>query len=199
MRYNGHGIAIDPGYGFVENMRRNKISIYDIDTIIITHHHIDHTNDMRIIDDLNHQFQEKKHILNWFIDKTTYDYHYHGFNKNINKYTIVEEPHSCNKYIINDKISFTVFKTEHIKDYSQTKKDNAVYETQTFGFVVDLKSTNNKIIKIGYTSDTRYYCGLEDYIDGCNILIANISGIYYDDYLLVSQKQTHLGYPSWYR
>lgn len=194
LRYKGFGIAIDPGYGFVENMRRNKITIQDIDAVIITHCHIDHTNDMRLIDDLNHQFQSKRHTIHWYVDETTYKDYYHGFDEKINICTIVQTPHLSNEIFINKNISIIPFKTEHI--FSENKKEE--YNSHTFGFVLKLKLATDKYIKIGYTSDTRYYDNLEKSLEGSNIIIANISSLYYDDYLLVKQKPKHLGYRGCY-
>lgn len=56
--WSGFGIAIDPGYHFVENMHNAGLSILDIDAVVITHEHIDHTNDIRILDDLNYSLTD---------------------------------------------------------------------------------------------------------------------------------------------
>lgn len=195
LKYKGYGIAIDPGYGFIENMYRNKITIQDIDAVIITHNHIDHTNDMRLINDLNHQFQSENHKIYWYMDEATNKNCYCGFNEETNICRIVKDPHLNNEEIdINEDISFIPFKTEHIlKD-----EHKGEYDTCTFGFVLNLKGNSSKHIKIGYTSDTRYFDNFEKFLDGSNIIIANISGIYYDDYLLVKQKPRHLGYRGCY-
>jgi len=45
----GNGIVIDPGSNFVENFLKEEYSIRDIDTIILTHSHIDHTSELETI------------------------------------------------------------------------------------------------------------------------------------------------------
>ena len=79
VNWGGYGIAIDPGYHFVENMHRSGLNILDIDAVIVTHEHIDHTNDIRILDDLNFSLSEyleeenKQHMIKWYLDSVTYD------------------------------------------------------------------------------------------------------------------------------
>ena len=196
LRFNNYGIAIDPGYGFVENMCKYGISIQDIDAVIITHFHIDHTNDMRIIDDLNHQFQSPNHTIKWFIDNQTNQMLYHDYNPKFNDCQIIPSSSFGNTITINNKISFVPFQTYHI--LKKDLKGNDVYDTDTFGIVLNLNLSDKKIVKIGYTSDTSYYDGLESNLENCKIIIANISGIYYDDYLLTVQKKKHLGYQGCY-
>lgn len=79
INWDGYGIAIDPGYHFVENMHRSGLNILDINAVIVTHEHIDHTNDIRILDDLNFSLsgylkeENEQHIIKWYLDSVTYD------------------------------------------------------------------------------------------------------------------------------
>lgn len=45
LAWKNTGVIIDPGINFIQNMLRNNISIADIDSIILTHSHVDHTSD----------------------------------------------------------------------------------------------------------------------------------------------------------
>ncbi|MCK4797326.1 MAG: tetratricopeptide repeat protein, partial [Spirochaetes bacterium] len=46
---DNQGIVIDPGFNFIENFFNNKLRVADIDKIIITHAHNDHTVDLESI------------------------------------------------------------------------------------------------------------------------------------------------------
>lgn len=91
-RWSGVGIAVDPGYLFVQNLQDYGLNILDIDVVVITHEHIDHSSDMRIIDDLHYNvsanYSEKifrwdkdsnavsredkeKHKIKWYMDAVT--------------------------------------------------------------------------------------------------------------------------------
>jgi hypothetical protein len=48
--HNNKGIAIDPGYEFVDVLHRyHKLTAYHIDTVVITHDHMDHHADLETI------------------------------------------------------------------------------------------------------------------------------------------------------
>lgn len=47
--HKGRGIVIDPGFNFVENFYQEGFNFADIDAIVITHAHIDHTGDLESI------------------------------------------------------------------------------------------------------------------------------------------------------
>lgn len=92
LRWNGVGIAVDPGYLFVQNLQNYGLSVLDIDVVIITHEHIDHSSDMRILDDLHYnvssnysekidrwdeesrvvtRVEKEKHKIKWYMDSVT--------------------------------------------------------------------------------------------------------------------------------
>ena len=93
LNWDGFGIAVDPGYHFVQNLHQNGLNVLDIDAVIITHEHIDHNSDMRLLDDLHYNAskvfrddvwvwdehscsvsQEKvpRHTIVWYMDEVTY-------------------------------------------------------------------------------------------------------------------------------
>lgn len=94
LRWNGVGIAIDPGYMFVKNLHDYGLSVLDVDVVIVTHEHIDHSNDLRLLDDLHYSaasairessicWDEEdfslnmgkvpKHKIKWYLDSVTYE------------------------------------------------------------------------------------------------------------------------------
>jgi ribonuclease BN (tRNA processing enzyme) len=206
-RYHGYGVAVDPGYHFVHNLHHYGVSVLDIDMVIITHEHIDHNNDMRLIDDLHYSIRNNRqdcsnHTITWIMDKVSYDVakiyqkNETGFVPEINKLYYVDALNGlvCNE---TDKkkeldeymhygISLEFFQTRHIRKNSDNK-----FATHTFGVVLNLSSIHKCIV---YTSDTAYFPELSEAICKCDILIANISGIVEEDVMLVKRKDNHLGY-----
>lgn len=55
----GYGLVIDPGYNFIHNFGQAGFSLDDIDGILITHAHNDHTNDFESILSLLYQRNDK--------------------------------------------------------------------------------------------------------------------------------------------
>jgi glyoxylase-like metal-dependent hydrolase (beta-lactamase superfamily II) len=45
LHWKGKGIVIDPGFDFVNNFFNEGLVIDDVDSVIITHAHVDHCND----------------------------------------------------------------------------------------------------------------------------------------------------------
>ena len=60
LAWKGHGIAIDPGVDFVTQLYRKGLSIADVDTVIVTHCHLDHTRDLESLVDLNYRHNRAK-------------------------------------------------------------------------------------------------------------------------------------------
>lgn len=202
LRLNGMGIAIDPGYHFIYNLQHYGYSILDIDVVIVTHEHIDHNNDMRLFDDLLSnvkRIRDRKMI--WILDSVSYQMaklfqeNGTGFD---DEYCILYQvnPESGNiatesstadleSLLSQYRVGINYFPTKHIWDRKKNLK------THTFG--CSFISIEDKI-KIAYTSDTSYTPEMVKNIGACDVLIANISGIYEDDFMLVKAKERHLGY-----
>ena len=52
------GVVIDPGYNFIDNFKASGFNFYEIDHVIITHAHNDHTADLESILTLLHQYNK---------------------------------------------------------------------------------------------------------------------------------------------
>ena len=212
LRYNGIGVAIDPGYHFLDNLHHYGLSVLDINVVVITHEHIDHNNDMRLLDDLHfavHKYEqdERKKKIHWYLDKVSYDVaktyqkNETGFSDRANVLHCVSpeanqteaEVKMMEEIVLgsDDRFRLKCFPTKHIE------KKRAIgereFKTHTFGCQFMLGDGTEKKCLV-YTSDTKYFPELVGYIDMPDVLIANISGIYEDDLMLVKPKERHLGY-----
>ena len=199
INYHGIGIVIDPGYHFVRNLHHHGLNVLDIDLVIITHEHIDHNNDMRLIDDLNATVSNNHKIV-WLMDEVSYNVakiyqkSETGFSQKSNL-LIKIKPQSEKRLWLSDfdgalekidnLMQFVFFKTEHIFSRDKVVKDH------TFGCRITFLEDSRCLV---YTSDTRYHSGILKELKYADIVIANISGVYEDDYMLVKPKERHLGY-----
>lgn len=55
---NGKGIVVDPGFNFIENFFSEGFTVADIDAVLISHAHNDHTVDLESILTLVHKYNE---------------------------------------------------------------------------------------------------------------------------------------------
>lgn len=58
LKYNGKGIIIDPGFNFIDNFKGSGHNFSEINSILITHSHNDHTADLESILTLLHKYNE---------------------------------------------------------------------------------------------------------------------------------------------
>lgn len=58
LKINGKGIVMDPGFNFIENFKGLNHSFDEIDMVLITHAHNDHTADIESILTLLHKYNE---------------------------------------------------------------------------------------------------------------------------------------------
>ncbi len=64
IRHAGEGIVIDPGYDFIENFHRAGGLLCDIDHVIVTHAHDDHTAELEALLMLFHRRWNTKNVSN---------------------------------------------------------------------------------------------------------------------------------------
>lgn len=197
INYKGLGIVIDPGIGFVNSMHKYGIYINNIDVVIITHDHLDHNADAKVISsllyDLNSYNQRrgkiakqvfelekiKEHSITWIVDNGTKSM----LKKNVK---VIK---SLNSYVGrkgeivkgNKGIRLSAIHTQHIKNSG---------ESYGIKFILDY----GKPITIGYTSDTAFFPGLISFFDVTHVLVFNISDIYRKDVKGIQDKHSHLGY-----
>ena len=196
-RYNGFGVIIDPGYHFVQNMHHAGLTVLDVDAVVITHEHIDHNSDMRLIDDIHSSVADKNHCIVWYLDEVSYKvaelYREAGTGFNEGNNTLIKvEPQKVDGYsLLDGKIRMTPFPTKHIESKTDTGDE---FCKHTFGCRFMIENGNGGIRQVAYTSDTRFFAELTDYVKDADIVVANISGVYEDDYMEVKPKDRHLGY-----
>ena len=197
-RYKGHGIIVDPGIGFVSLMHKNNIFIDDVDTVIVTHSHVDHNCDVGKLSAMQHDYyrtkaREQEFLtkffqcspsaspkIKWYMDEQTI----HSTEGILNGDFVYKLSDYCdgNKTQLCDNISLCAIRTRHIKD-----------SQETYGIKLSFTSDSLKYTW-GYTSDTCFFDELGSFFQDSKILIFNISDIYPSDVEGRKAKRSHLGF-----
>jgi hypothetical protein len=187
------GILIDPGFNLLENLYAEGFSLEDVDVVIITHDHLDHTDDFeslwRLVKEHNEVIlhgdfspEEQKERL---IELTLFTNQ--GFKEKCSRFLSADPKKSYVKYIhplsrrshlSPEGLPFdiTVIEAKHKEDLTSE---------YSIGFVLELKDRKNStdndndndnpaVFKIGFTSDTRFHKKIETLYD-TDIIVANIS------------------------
>jgi len=154
LNYKNTNLYIDPGPGAIVRVRASKdhLDPVQLDGIILTHKHIDHSNDINVM-----------------IEAMTDG----GFNKKGTVYcpedAIDEDPvifRYIHRYV--EKIEILKEKKDYkIKDISFTTSMKHIHPVETYGILFHL----NK--KIGLITDTRYFDDLVDFYKA-DYLIVNV-------------------------
>lgn len=194
------GIAVDPGYDFFDLFRSIGLSIIDIDAIIITHDHDDHTESLEGILSLlakyNDYNQEKKSkVLDVFGSAGTL-LKFHGLlsatdpygNKEINFKLLVpgNTVTQIENQSLKEKHGFTLRVNPAYHNELWTGQESAI------GVVIEtsIKDKNGEPLNIGITGDTRYVEGMGQNYKDCRMMLINIGSIEKEEGKLLSQ---HLG------
>ena len=200
-RYNGLGIAVDPGIGFTTLMHKHNIFIDDIDVVIVTHNHIDHNCDVSAISSLLHDFNRnlvnrsktytdflgypavKAHTIDWFLDDTTL--------KNNRELLDQEHVHQLSELTADAYIFSNTIPVDLTISAVHTKHINGSLDS--YGLRFSFGTPENTYVW-GYTSDTAYFEELDTFFADCDVLLLNISDIYVTDMVHSKLKRSHLGF-----
>lgn len=190
---DGCGVVIDPGLGFAESMHQHGIFIEDVNVVLVTHNHLDHNADVGTLSalqyDINSYYEKqtlfyqkffqgvhnKKHEILWMLDKGTKE-----STKEMIEGSSELLPYD-DWYQLSEKVYIKVLKTKHMKK-------GVSYGVK---FRLHLK---DRVLLLGYTSDTRYFAELGEFFADSDLLLLNISDVYEKDVRGRKSKSSHLGF-----
>lgn len=172
----GYGIVIDPGANFIENFLEKEYSIRDIDMIIITHSHIDHTLELETI--LTLIFESNENVPEFGYQKVKVllnEGSYQKFGKwlsslnTISSFQIIKPSETIH---INQNLKIIVTKAFH---------RDLIEEESSIGLKLVFMCENNEL-SIWITGDTGYKPKLlEGFSEGeIDVLIPHLGSIEYD-------------------
>ncbi|MCU0641884.1 MAG: MBL fold metallo-hydrolase [Candidatus Margulisbacteria bacterium] len=194
------GIAIDPGYDFFDIFRDLGLGIADIDAIIITHDHDDHTESVEGILSLlakfnDHNEQHKSKVIDIFGSAGVL-LKFHGLlsatdlfgNREINYKLLIPgaEITEVEGVSLLDKYGFTISAKPAHHTERWTNQESSV------GLVIhtNIPFRNGEKVNIGITGDTRYEAGLGKAYRDCQFILLNIGSVEKEEGKFLKQ---HLG------
>jgi hypothetical protein len=153
------GIVIDPGYDFLENFFSQGFKIGDIDLVLVSHAHPDHTDNLAAILSLFHEMNSKlgkyhhqkevnKKNPTLLLSLGVFEHYNHIISSNEKelKNIIVFDGKSIgSEHFFEDKIMIKAFRTTH----------HDLSKFQSLGFIISANKNDRQAV-IGYTGDIKW-------------------------------------------
>lgn len=199
------GIAVDPGFNFLENLFKMGFTLSDIDFVLLSHGHSDHIRDFEPMVDLLHfgrrkykekTFNKKIHVIlslgvydrlkNVITDSTYREYlsdtYIIDIDKEINKNIRGGKLHSLPKFKFVEKDEQYVALTDGEKKESLSIEPTWAYHddktniSDSFGFIIRFKDNSN-VISFGYTGDTKWEESAYKQYTECNVILFHLGSL----------------------
>ncbi|MBU4349370.1 MBL fold metallo-hydrolase [bacterium] len=185
------GIVIDPGYNYLENFFSQGFKIGDIDLVLVSHAHPDHTDNLAAILSLFHEMNGKlgKYHYQKEVNKKNLTLVLsHGVFKHYN--SIINSSEDVAKIlkdiiVINgkdDKLE-KVFEDSHITIEAFGTAHQDLSQFQSLGFIITVKKNDKHKAVIGYTGDIKWSPNKTNppkylkHFEKCDIICAHLGSI----------------------
>lgn len=203
--WNGKGVAINPGPGFLDNFHRQGLCIRDIDFVIVTRNNREAYADVRAISELNHQLNKiapDRQILHYYLHQRVCQElapflkpSFKQARNTIHKLEMYLDSPDVEKIELEDGITLHYFQTTmagNLNSYRENSDEHA-YNNSSLGIRLEL--TNDvKRIKIGYLSGLAWSPLIAHHLGHCDLMLAAFGNTNSSDYSKLGYNEDSLGY-----
>jgi tetratricopeptide (TPR) repeat protein len=193
LSWRGHGVAIDPGINFVDQLYRRGLSIADIDSVVVTHCHLDHTRDVEALVDLNYRFNRNRGAtpgadafreLRFYLARAAHT-----------KYVEYLIGTGCCK---EPELMYGGRGPKRISDHIEVRPIRVHHQDissmdEAIGLVFALKQAQGEPLLVGLTSDSRSEPTLAARFRGCAVLLAHLGTLETAEEFQTTGLKNHLG------
>ncbi|MGA8165120.1 MAG: hypothetical protein WB791_08880 [Waddliaceae bacterium] len=209
IRWNGRGIAVNPGPHFLENFHSQGLHIQDIHDVIVTKEHLRAYTDVTRIYDLNYRLNQvnpELHVINYYLNHKAYQTLSHLLTPNFKQER--NTVHSLELFIDSPDVEkqelaegvtlnfFSISSKSHVFGKADFKEKNQ--ETSALGIRFDLtmqeEDKEMASRRIGYISGAPWSPLLAHHLGRCDILIAGFGETEANDYGKLHYHSNSLGY-----
>ena len=182
-------IVIDPGYNFLQNLCGEGFSIEYIDTIIVTHSHLDHCSELLPIMDLIFQINKRykksskkgrpKKKVNLCLSRGAYKKFFsytRDWHEQLKDIIVLENLHE-RKWELVPGLIISAIPTHHVDlggEYAMGLKIE-------IDGIRDKNTEESKKLCLGFTSDTPWYPKIREDFKGCDLLCVHLGSIKYEE------------------
>lgn len=204
LRWNGRGIAINPGSGFLENFHSQGLSIRDIDYVVVTRNSPEAYADVKAISDLNQQLNKTapdRQIIHYYLHQRVclelapfLKPSFKQARNTIHKLEMFLDSPDVEKIELAEGITLHYFLTT-MPGASQgyNKLDEHSFSQSNLGIRLELTNDHKKL-KLGYLSGIAWSPLLAHHLGHCDIILAAFGNTNPTDYSKLGYNDECLGY-----
>lgn len=216
LRWNGKGIAINPGAEFVTHLHQQGLSIRDIDFVIVTRANLDAYADVKTIYELNNQLNKSTvdaHIIHYYLHHKTYrdlSTILKPTSKlarhTIHNLEMFADSAEVERIEINNDIVLHYFLASPQETFNQhyASQHQAALNASSLGIRLELRRSNHDKnplehpFQLGYISGMKWTPLIAHYLGRCDLLLASFGNTSHGDYSKLSYNENSLGYHGTY-
>ena len=169
IRWNGKGIAINPGAHFLKRFHRAGLHIRDIDFVVVTKPDIPSYRDVQAIYNLNYRLNSGRrdlHIIHYYLHRETHQDIARSLAPRFKQER--DSVHCLELYLDSPELERIDLSNGIILHYFPTARDD---QQGALGIRFDLQTDQGAPICLGYAP-----APLSPHLAGCDILVAALSG-----------------------
>lgn len=197
IRWNGHGVVINPGQFFLERFHQAGLHLQMIDSVIITEPHQESFADVQKIYDLNYDLNKlssELHIIHYYLHHHAHQLLAHTLKPNFkqerstvhNLELFLDSP-DIEKENLSDEITLNYFSSGSRSSISGNQKPHAL------AIWLDL-TDGAEVKKIGFVSATGWSTTLAAHFGSINVMVSGFGSTNPNDYGKLNYTEENLGY-----
>lgn len=205
LRWNGRGIVLNPGPGFLENFHNQRLSIRDIDFVIVTRNNRDAFADVRGISELNHQLNKispERQIIHYYLHQRVCQElspflkpSFKQARNTIHKLEMYLDSPDVEKIELDEGIFLHYFQTSMpraLQNYRESSDEHS-FNNASLGIRLELTNDERKL-KLGYLSGLAWSPLLAHHLGHCDLLLTAFGNTNPNDYSKLGYNEDSLGY-----
>lgn len=187
LAWKGVGIVIDPGFNFIEHFHQHGLRIKDIESIFITHAHIDHCVELDSLLTLLYEYNDRRKgkpkKINLYMNIGALK-KFGGWITSchmgvIHKIHMLEGPVPMHGKLITKQMPS--IGNARISVKSAPALHNEIWsEEYSVGLIFKLFSSDDPkkpVVRIGITSDTRWQREIQEHYKSCDLMVFHLGGV----------------------
>lgn len=204
LKWNGKGIAINPGINFLSSLHLQGLHIRDIDVIIVTYEASEIFASIKEIYDLNYKLNQvaaELHIIHYYFNEKAYQFYAPQLKPNFKQERsalhclelFVDSP-DVETIDLGGGILLHYFPTA----FQEAFKERRISEPSALGINLELTTSQEGLslpsIRLGYVGATSWSPLLAHLLGPCDVLVAAFGSTSPSDYGKISYNDDSLGY-----